>query len=122
MVRSQSLWALSSAPLRGGAGVGGVSFTECPLRDFILFFVFVDVALEVFGNRLSVRDGWVVNPLGTIICVSAGGAGVGGLSFARLSCLFRRRRHSVHSRLEAHFWKILVCHKPYETYHLPFRS
>ena len=49
--------------------MGGVSFTESNLRDFIVFFVVVDVALVVFGNRLSVRDGWVINPLGTIICV-----------------------------------------------------
>ena len=82
-----------------------MSFTESNLREFIVFFFVVDVVLVVFGNRLLVRDGLVVNPLCTIICVPMGGAGMGGVSFARLSRLYRLCRHNVHSSLEVHFWK-----------------
>ena len=41
------------------------------------------VALIVVANHLSGRDWYVVIPLSTIICLPAGGAGVGGVYVAK---------------------------------------
>ena len=61
----------------GEAGMGGVYFAAFILCKFTVFFVVVVVKLVVFGNHLSEKDGQVAIPLGTMICVLTGGAGVG---------------------------------------------
>ena len=55
---------------------------EFPLCDFLFLFVVIVVALIVVGNCLSGRYWYVVIPLGDIICLPAGGVGVGGVYFA----------------------------------------
>ena len=65
----------------GGASVGEVYFTECHFMRVYPIFVFVILAFVAVGNRLSIKNGYVAIPVGTITCVQAVGAGVG------LSCL-----------------------------------
>ena len=61
---------------------------DASFRDFFVLFVIVVVAVIVVGNHLLGMDWLVVIPLGTIIYLQAGGAGVGGVSFVRLLLLF----------------------------------
>ena len=60
---------------------------ECPLCEYLLLSVVIVVAFIVGGNCLSGRDWYVVISLGTIICLSEGGAG-DRVSFVRLYRLF----------------------------------
>ena len=94
-------------------------WVECPLCDFLVFFVVVVVALIVVGNHLWGKDGQVVIPLGNIIYLPLGLAGVGGVSFARIFRLFCRLCRRVHSRLEAYFGKGRVGQKPSGKYYIP---
>ena len=55
---------------------------ECLLCDFHLLLVAIAVALIVVANCLSGRDWYFVIPLGTIICLLAGEAGVCGVYFS----------------------------------------
>ena len=55
---------------------------ECPLCYFHLLFVAIVVTFIVVVNHPSGRDWYVITPLGTIICLQVGGAGVGGMYFA----------------------------------------
>ena len=53
---------------------------DAPFLEVVVLFVFIIVAVIVFGNHLLGMYWSVVIPLGTIICLLAIGPGVGGVS------------------------------------------
>ena len=54
-------------------------YQDVPFLDFVVLFVIVVVAVIVVGSQIWGMDWSVVIPLGTIICLLARGAGVGGV-------------------------------------------
>ena len=50
---------------------------DVPTLEFFVFVIVVIAAFIVVANRFSVRDGLVLIPLGTIICLAGGTSGRG---------------------------------------------
>ena len=99
---------------------------DVPFLDFVVLFVFVVVvavvaAFIVIMNHLLGIYWSVLIPLGTIICLTARGAGVVGVSRLRLLPLILWSFRRAHSCGESPIWKVLVCRNPSGHHYLPFQ-